>query len=239
MAANGHITHRRSYSLPGEPDCPETIREAALASLAASVFSGVATGTRETATASAMRPRAIAEETEREAEQIWCSQTGLLSSVVKCMVTVGLRTPMKRPTGHQPSAASSRIPEEREFRLHVAPVPLEGIETEDVLRATMLGTANDCVEQQRSTLRSCVSTLKDKRSMTSYFSSPFYTVGIANSSLTEKTDILFEAQLQVRTEESRPVDNRMKAYSPMPGTPLALQRAAEPRYVMPRIYHYT
>jgi hypothetical protein len=85
-----------------------------------------------------------------------------LGDVVKCTVSVSLRTPLKRPIEDRRLEASSKISEEREFQFHVAPVLLDGLATEHARQTAMLSRANKCLEQHRSAIRYCVLALKEK-----------------------------------------------------------------------------
>ncbi|KAF2004693.1 FabD/lysophospholipase-like protein [Amniculicola lignicola CBS 123094] len=90
------ITRLRSYTLPGKRNIPATICEAALATSAATgFFDPVYIGVRkfEDGALGANNP---SEEVEREAADIWCSESRRLQPLVKCFVSIGTGNPGKK-----------------------------------------------------------------------------------------------------------------------------------------------
>jgi predicted acylesterase/phospholipase RssA len=86
----------RSYALPDEGDIPATICEAALATSAATgFFDPVSIGARQFVDG-ALGANNPVEEVEREAMNIWSSDTGDLKPLVKCFVSIGTGNPGKK-----------------------------------------------------------------------------------------------------------------------------------------------
>ncbi len=87
------IIRLRSYSLPDEPDIPATICQAALATSAATTFfEPVRIGNRSFADGGLGANNPV-DETEGEASNIWCAETGDLKPLVKCFVSIGTGDP--------------------------------------------------------------------------------------------------------------------------------------------------
>ncbi|KAH6711738.1 phospholipase, patatin family protein [Leptodontidium sp. MPI-SDFR-AT-0119] len=90
------IIRLRSYSLPEEPDIRATICQAALATSAATTFfESVRIGNRTFADG-ALGANNPVDETEGEASNIWCSETGDLKPLVKCFISIGTGNPGKK-----------------------------------------------------------------------------------------------------------------------------------------------
>lgn len=90
------IIHLRSYGLPEKLDIiPATICEAALATSAATgFFDPVLIGGRLFVDG-ALGANNPVDEVEREASDIWCSETGDLKPLVKCFISIGTGNPGK------------------------------------------------------------------------------------------------------------------------------------------------
>ncbi|PKS12989.1 hypothetical protein jhhlp_000330 [Lomentospora prolificans] len=92
----GGITRLRSYDLPEKPNISVTIREAALATSAATgFFDPVTIGARHFVDGALGANNPI-NEVEGEASDIWCSETGELKPLVKCIISIGTGNPGKR-----------------------------------------------------------------------------------------------------------------------------------------------
>jgi len=90
------IIRLRSYSLPDEPDIPATICQAALATSAATTFfEPVRIGNRFFADGGLGANNPV-DETEGEASNIWCAETGDLKPLVKCFISIGTGDPGKK-----------------------------------------------------------------------------------------------------------------------------------------------
>ncbi|PVH67508.1 FabD/lysophospholipase-like protein, partial [Cadophora sp. DSE1049] len=90
------IIRLRSYSLPDEPDIPATICQAALATSAATTFfEPVRIGNRSFADGGLGANNPV-DETEGEASNIWCAETGDLKPLVKCFISIGTGDPGKK-----------------------------------------------------------------------------------------------------------------------------------------------
>ncbi|KAF2176554.1 kinase subdomain-containing protein [Zopfia rhizophila CBS 207.26] len=84
-----NIVRLRSYSLPDEPDIRATICQAALATSAATTFfDPVSIGDRSFADGGLGANNPV-DEVEGEASNIWCSETGDLKPLVKCLISIG------------------------------------------------------------------------------------------------------------------------------------------------------
>ncbi|RYP59758.1 hypothetical protein DL770_010141 [Monosporascus sp. CRB-9-2] len=89
----GDISRLRSYDLPGKPNISATICEAALATSAATrFFDPVYIGARQFVDGALGANNPI-DEVEGEASNIWCSETGDLKPLVKCIVSIGTGHP--------------------------------------------------------------------------------------------------------------------------------------------------
>lgn len=92
------ISRLRSYSIPDKLDLPATVREAALATSAATdFFDPVSIGPRRFVV-SALGANNPVEEVEGEAANIWCSETGDLKPLVKCFISIGTGNPGQKPS---------------------------------------------------------------------------------------------------------------------------------------------
>jgi hypothetical protein len=90
------IIRLRSYSLPDEPDIRAAICQAALATSAATTFfEPVSIGNRNFADGGLGANNPV-DETEGEASNIWCSETGDLKPLVKCFISIGTGNPGKK-----------------------------------------------------------------------------------------------------------------------------------------------
>ncbi|PYH40038.1 phospholipase, patatin family protein, partial [Aspergillus saccharolyticus JOP 1030-1] len=90
------IVRLRSYPVPGKPDIPATICQAARATSAATTFfDPVSIGARRFADG-ALGANNPVEEVEREASDIWCRETGDLKPLVKCFISIGTGNPGKK-----------------------------------------------------------------------------------------------------------------------------------------------
>ncbi|KIW38296.1 uncharacterized protein PV06_09271 [Exophiala oligosperma] len=90
------ITRLRSYDHPHESKIAATISEAALATAAATgFFDPVSIGAR-CFIDGALGANNPVVEVEREASDIWCTDTGDLKPLVKCFVSIGTGNPGKR-----------------------------------------------------------------------------------------------------------------------------------------------
>ena len=90
------VTRLRSYDLPQKPAVPATICEAALATSAATgFFDHVSIGARQFVDG-ALGANNPVEEVEGEASDIWCSNTGDLKPLVKCIISIGTGNPGKK-----------------------------------------------------------------------------------------------------------------------------------------------
>jgi predicted acylesterase/phospholipase RssA len=90
------ITRLRSYDLPRKPAIPATICEAALATSAATgFFDPVRIGARHFVDG-ALGANNPVDEVEGEASEIWCSDSGDLKQLVKCLISIGTGNPGKK-----------------------------------------------------------------------------------------------------------------------------------------------
>ncbi len=90
------MTHLRSYRLPNGLGVVATIRDAALATSAASgYFDPVTIGSREFVDG-ALGANNPVEQVEGEASNIWCFETRDLKPHVKCFISIGAGYPSAR-----------------------------------------------------------------------------------------------------------------------------------------------
>ena len=90
------IVHLHNYTVPGKPDIPATICQAACATSAAtSFFDPVSIGARRFADG-ALGANNPVDEVEGEASDIWCPETGDLKPLVKCFISIGTGNPGKK-----------------------------------------------------------------------------------------------------------------------------------------------
>lgn len=90
------IVRLRNYTVPGKPDIPATICQAARSTSAAtSFFDPVSIGARRFADG-ALGANNPVDEVEGEASDIWCPETGDLKPLVKCFISIGTGNPGKK-----------------------------------------------------------------------------------------------------------------------------------------------
>ena len=90
------IVRLRNYPVPGIPDVPATICQAARATSAATTFfKPVSIGARRFADG-ALGANNPVDEVEGEASDIWCPETGDLKPLVKCFISIGTGNPGKK-----------------------------------------------------------------------------------------------------------------------------------------------
>jgi hypothetical protein len=99
-----------------------------------------------------------------EAVDIWCSETTALKPLLKCIVSIGLKTLTKRPIEIcQAEDQASKVADERHFRFHINPVQFNPGVVESPQQA-LAKVASEHVEEQRSSMRYCVLSLTAKQS---------------------------------------------------------------------------
>ena len=90
------IVRLRNYTVPGKPDIPATICQAARSTSAAtSFFDPVSIGARRFADG-ALGANNPVDEVEGEARDIWCPERGDLKPLVKCFISIGTGNPGKK-----------------------------------------------------------------------------------------------------------------------------------------------
>ena len=90
------IVRLRNYTVPGKPDIPATICQAARSTSAAtSFFDPVSIGARRFVDG-ALGANNPVDEVEGEASDIWCPETGDLKPLVKCFISIGTGNPGKK-----------------------------------------------------------------------------------------------------------------------------------------------
>ncbi len=162
----------RSYSIPDYVDASVTISEAVLAALTASTpLLGESASPHV-----ALGGRALTAEMEKEATAIWCSRPTELTSLILCFVSVAAKEARKRRADDEPGEVVSLIPDERFFRLELDRMLVEDDLADDQRLAVIKAAADEYVAEQRTIMRHCALTLKEKQSLCSLFNfpAPFY-----------------------------------------------------------------
>ncbi len=149
--------------MPGSSDSGATICEAVLAALAApfpATSPAIAIGSNSVA----LGGRALAAKVENEAMALWCSQPAELPSLVLCFVSFATKEARKRRADDAPPENLSLVPDERYFRFELDRALADDGLTDDRWLTAVRTSAEELIEGQRTAVRHCVLTLKDKRS---------------------------------------------------------------------------